>query len=167
MSCFFLFQSSQWTGVALQLSLATTYVFTMNLRCSACIFHSEQYMVQDFCQLSITILFSYECPDALDGVCVLNGHYCNWSLYNCTKTQAVKSLANQGWIQVSYQQLGSQAIFDFLKSHGKVLMTSAARAKWLQCGVTWPWTCSEMSLWSSFLVRDGSVAPEQDSNHFI
>lgn len=99
--------------MALQHSLATTYLFTINLKCSACIFHSEQYMVQDFCQLSITILFSYECPNALDGICVLNGHYCNWSLYNCTKTQALKSLANLGWIEVSYQQLGSQATFDF------------------------------------------------------
>lgn len=30
-------------------------------------------MVQGFCQLSITILFSYECPNALDGVFMLNG----------------------------------------------------------------------------------------------
>lgn len=101
-------QSVDWSGTSVR-HPSITYVFTMNLKCSACIFHSEQCMVQDVCRLSITILFSYGCPNALDGICVLNGHYCNWSLYNYTKTQAVKSLANQGWIWVSYQQLGSQA----------------------------------------------------------
>lgn len=67
-------QSVDWSGTSAHNPSIT---FTMNFKCSACIFQSEQCMVQDFCQLSITILFSYEYPNALDGICVLNGHYCN------------------------------------------------------------------------------------------
>lgn len=66
-------QSVDWSGT----SASITHKFTMNLKSSASVFHSEQCMVQDFCQISIIILFYFECPNALDGICVLNGHNCN------------------------------------------------------------------------------------------
>lgn len=47
-------QSVDWSGTSAH-NPSITYVLAMNLKCSACVFHSEQCMVQDFCQLSITI----------------------------------------------------------------------------------------------------------------